>query len=94
MRRSDRPAVWRCSPGRWRRTWRSNFQRSQDTLYALAKDSGGKAMFDFNDLSAGIVDAANALTAITWSATTARTRRRTASFVRVKVTLTRDLKLT
>lgn len=38
------------------------FQRSQDTLYALAKDTGGKAMFDYNDLSAGVVNAANALT--------------------------------
>jgi VWFA-related protein len=38
----------------------SRFQRSQDTLYALAKDTGGKAMFDFNDLSLGIVQAAEA----------------------------------
>jgi VWFA-related protein len=40
----------------------SRFQRSQDTLYALAKDTGGKAMFDFNDLSLGIVQAAEAQT--------------------------------
>jgi len=40
----------------------TNFQRSQDTLYALAKDTGGKALLDFNDLSRGIVDAANAQT--------------------------------
>jgi VWFA-related protein len=39
-----------------------NFQRSQDTLYALAKDTGGKAMFDYNDLSMGIVQAAQAVT--------------------------------
>ncbi len=39
----------------------TNFQRSQDTLYALAKDTGGKAMFDYNDLSAGIVQAADAI---------------------------------
>jgi VWFA-related protein len=39
----------------------NNFQRSQDSLYALAKDTGGTAMFDYNDLSKGIVDAANAL---------------------------------
>jgi VWFA-related protein len=38
----------------------SRFQRSQDTLYALAKDTGGKAMFDYNDLSLGIVQAAQA----------------------------------
>jgi VWFA-related protein len=40
----------------------SNFQRSQDTLYALAKDTGGKAMFDYNDLSLGIVQATQAVT--------------------------------
>jgi VWFA-related protein len=40
----------------------SRFQRSQDTLYALAKDTGGKAMFDYNDLSMGIVQAAQAIT--------------------------------
>ena len=35
----------------------SNFQRSQDTLYALATDTGGKALLDFNDLTRGIVQA-------------------------------------
>jgi VWFA-related protein len=39
----------------------SAFQRSQDTLYALAKDTGGKAMFDYNDLSLGIADAAHSI---------------------------------
>ncbi len=37
-------------------------QRSQDTLFSLAKDTGGKAMVDYNDLSLGIVDAARSLT--------------------------------
>ena len=40
----------------------SRFQRSQDTLYSLAKDTGGKALFDYNDLSLGIVQAAEAQT--------------------------------
>jgi VWFA-related protein len=40
----------------------NNFQRSQDTLYALAKDTGGKAMFDYNDLSLGMVQATQAVT--------------------------------
>jgi VWFA-related protein len=40
----------------------TNFQRSQDTLYALAADTGGKAMLDNNDLTAGIVQAQNAIT--------------------------------
>lgn len=35
----------------------SNFQRSQDTPYALAADTGGKALLDFNDLTRGIVQA-------------------------------------
>jgi VWFA-related protein len=35
----------------------SNFQQSQDTLFALAGDTGGKALLDNNDLSAGIVQA-------------------------------------
>jgi VWFA-related protein len=40
----------------------TNFQRSQDTLYSLAKDTGGKALFDYNDLSMGIVQAEQAVT--------------------------------
>jgi len=35
----------------------ANFQQSQDTLFALARDTGGKAFLDNNDLSAGIVQA-------------------------------------
>ena len=40
----------------------SNFQRSQDTLYALAKDTGGKPFLDSNDLTLGIKQAAEAMT--------------------------------
>jgi VWFA-related protein len=40
----------------------SNFQKSQDTLYALGADTGGKALLDFNDLSMGIVQAQKATT--------------------------------
>jgi VWFA-related protein len=35
----------------------NNFQQSQDTLFALAGDTGGKALFDNNDLTRGIVAA-------------------------------------
>jgi VWFA-related protein len=69
----------------------TNFQRSQDTLFALAKDTGGKAMFDYNDLSLGIVQAAQTLTSYyivgyysTHTATDGR-------FRRVKVSLTGTL---
>lgn len=37
-------------------------QQAQDTLYALAKDTGGRAMFDNNDLALGIAQAAEAVT--------------------------------
>jgi VWFA-related protein len=39
----------------------NSFQRAQDTLYALAADTGGKALLDYNDLSVGIVQAQKAL---------------------------------
>jgi VWFA-related protein len=35
----------------------SNLQRTQDTLWSLAADTGGKALLDANDLSVGIVQA-------------------------------------
>ena len=40
----------------------TNFQKSQDTLYALAADTGGKALLDNNDLSQGAVLAERAIT--------------------------------
>jgi VWFA-related protein len=43
-------------------TLANNFQRSQDTLYALSKDTGGSPMFDYNDLSLGITRAAESMT--------------------------------
>jgi VWFA-related protein len=39
----------------------TNFQQSQDTLYALAGDTGGKALLDYNDLTKGIVQAQQAV---------------------------------
>ncbi|HLY60998.1 MAG TPA: VWA domain-containing protein [Terriglobia bacterium] len=35
----------------------TGFQQSQDTLYALAGDTGGKALLDYNDLTKGIAEA-------------------------------------
>ena len=40
---------------------RDNFTGSQDTLYALAGDTGGKAFLDNNDLNRGIVQAQDAV---------------------------------
>jgi VWFA-related protein len=42
-------------------TLTTDFQQSQDTLYALAGDTGGKAFLDNNDLSRGIVQAQQAI---------------------------------
>ncbi|HWZ51155.1 MAG TPA: VWA domain-containing protein [Granulicella sp.] len=42
-------------------TSNDRFQQSQDTLYSLAADTGGKAFFDNNDLAAGIVRAQRAI---------------------------------
>ncbi|HEY0760554.1 MAG TPA: VWA domain-containing protein [Acidisarcina sp.] len=39
----------------------NDFERSQDTLYSLAGDTGGKALFDTNDLTRGIVQAQQAV---------------------------------
>ena len=38
----------------------NNFRRSQDTMWTLGADTGGKALLDFNDLSRGIVEAQKA----------------------------------
>jgi hypothetical protein len=40
----------------------SNFSQSQDILYTLAADTGGKALLDYNDLSSGIVAAEKSIT--------------------------------
>jgi VWFA-related protein len=39
----------------------TNFQQSQDTLFSLAGDTGGKALLDYNDLDRGIVNAQQAI---------------------------------
>jgi VWFA-related protein len=39
------------------RSAQSQFQGQQETLYTLASDTGGKALLDTNDLSAGVVQA-------------------------------------
>jgi VWFA-related protein len=68
----------------------NSLQRSQDTLFSLARDTGGKAMFDNNDLALGIVQAARAVTSYYlvgfYTTHTARDGR----FHRVKVSLVGD----
>ncbi|HXB75196.1 MAG TPA: VWA domain-containing protein [Candidatus Acidoferrales bacterium] len=43
-------------------TTMTQFEQSQDTLYTLAADTGGKAFLDHNDLAAGIVAAEKSIT--------------------------------
>lgn len=43
--------------GNSQRSARDNFQSQQETLYALASDTGGKALLDTNDLAQGITQA-------------------------------------
>ncbi|MEP6962417.1 MAG: VWA domain-containing protein [Acidobacteriota bacterium] len=48
--------------GRGALTAMTDMQRSQDTLWSLAADTGGKALLDSNDLGRGIVQAQEAIT--------------------------------
>jgi VWFA-related protein len=66
-------------------------QQSQDTYYALAKDTGGKAMFDNNDLSMGIAQAARAVTGYYILGYYTKNPAPDGKYRRVKVTLANDL---
>jgi VWFA-related protein len=65
----------------------ANFQRSQDTLYALAADTGGKALFDNNDLSRGIVQAQQAISSYYILGYYTTKAAKDGSFRRVEITL-------
>lgn len=63
-------------------------QRSQDTLFALAGDTGGKALFDTNDLTRGIVQAQQAVSDYYILGYYATNTAENGRFRRVKVSLT------
>jgi VWFA-related protein len=65
----------------------NQFQRSQDTLFALAKDTGGTPTFDNNDLSAGIVAAAQNVTSYYIIGFYSTHADKDGKFRRIKVTL-------
>ncbi len=69
----------------------ANFQQSQDTLYALASDTGGKAMLDSNDLSRGIVNAQKAISSYYILGYYTTHAERDGHFRRVRIKLNRDL---
>jgi hypothetical protein len=68
-------------------TMMSNFQRSQDTLWSMAADTGGKALFDNNDLETGIVRAQRAISSYYILAYQTSNNAQDGKFRRVKVTL-------
>jgi VWFA-related protein len=69
----------------------TNFQQSQDTLYALAGDTGGKALFDTNDLDHGIVLAQDAISDYYLVGYYATNTAKNGHFRRVKIALTQSL---
>jgi VWFA-related protein len=68
----------------------NNFQQSQDTLFALAGDTGGKALLDNNDLTRGIVDAQEAISDYYMIGYYATNTAKNGHFRRIKVSLTQD----
>ncbi len=68
----------------------SNFQQSQDTLFALAGDTGGKALFDTNDLTRGIVQAQEAISDYYVIGYYTTNTARNGHFRRVKISLTQE----
>ncbi len=65
----------------------SNLQRSQDTLWSLASDTGGKALLDYNDLGKGIVQAQQSITSYYIIGYYTSNENLNGKFRRVKVTL-------
>jgi VWFA-related protein len=68
----------------------SNFQQSQDTLFALAGDTGGKALFDNNDLTRGIVQAQESVSDYYIVGYYTSNTAKNGHFRRVKVSLSQD----
>jgi len=69
----------------------TGFKASQDTLYALAADTGGKALFDSNDLTRGIVQAQEAISDYYILGYYATNTAKNGHFRRVKIALTQSL---
>lgn len=65
----------------------NDFQQSQDTLFALAGDTGGKALFDSNDLARGIAQAQQAISDYYIVGYYTSNTAQNGKFRRVKVTL-------
>ena len=69
-----------------------SFHRSQDTLWTLAADTGGKALLDYNDLSQGITQAQKALSSYYIIGYSPTNQEPDGKFRRIKVSLKNGLK--
>ncbi|MEO7142608.1 MAG: VWA domain-containing protein [Bryobacteraceae bacterium] len=69
----------------------TNFQQSQDTLFALAGDTGGRALLDSNDLVKGIVEAEQSVSNYYIIGYYTSIDTLDGKFRRVKITLNRDV---
>jgi VWFA-related protein len=69
----------------------TNFQQSQDTLYALAGDTGGKALLDYNDLAKGITQAEQAISSYYILGYYTTNTAQDGKFRRIKISLNADL---
>ncbi len=65
----------------------ANFQKSQDTLWALAADTGGKALLDNNDLEMGMLNAQKAISSYYLIGYYSANQALDGKFRRVKITL-------
>jgi VWFA-related protein len=69
----------------------TNLQQSQDTLYALASDTGGKALLDYNDLSRGIVQAEQSVSSYYILGYYTTNTAQDGKFRRIKISLNGDI---
>ncbi len=72
----------------------SALQRSQDTMWTLAADTGGKALLDHNDLSQGIIQAQQATTSYYILGYYSTNEKADGKFRKVKVTLNNGMAAT
>jgi VWFA-related protein len=69
----------------------TNFQQSQDTLYALAGDTGGKALLDYNDLTKGIRQAEQSISSYYIIGYYTNNTALDGKFRRIKISLAREI---
>ncbi len=69
----------------------TRLQQSQDTLFALAGDTGGKALLDYNDLTLGVVHAQQNITSYYILGYYTSNPNLDGKFRRIKITLTPEL---